>query len=314
MAQQSIPSVIFSCMHPRDFDAFCIMFNKIGWKVYIPSTKEPNYFGYGSLSVPSKGNYTAITYQEFLDIKPDVVLCLCWEQFFGATKISREAGSTLVVRAGNNNVPYNNSHSDFLISNDTHTYNCCNIKNKLFFYLPPDYDFYTKQVWQKNSSIVSSYIHHYSKYWKMSWGIYNNIRRNNTDIAFLCFGVSGDETYSPHLTHSEDIRRTLGISRCMLHIKELEGYGWSLLEAISCGIPVVALKEFVIGKTCESFLIEGKTATFTHKDATSFRKIFDNTDLLYEISETGPKFIRELINPEEQYEKIKKFFEEVVLA
>jgi hypothetical protein len=314
MAQQNIPSVIFSNMHPRDFDAFCIMFNRIGWKVYIPSAKEPNYFGYGSTTAPSKGDYTAITYQEFLDIKPNVVLCLCWEQIGGATKMARESGSTLVVRAGNNNLPYNHSHSNFLISNDTHTYNRCDIKNKLLFYLPPDYDFYTKQIWQQNSFIVSSYIHHYSRYWKNSWDIYDNIRRNNIDIAFLGFGVSGDDVYSPHLVYTEDIRRTLSISRCMLHIKELEGYGWSLLEAVSCGIPVIALKSFVVGKTCENFLIEGKTVVFLQDGVTDFRKAFNNTDLLYEISEAGPKFIREFINPDEQYEKIKKFFEEIVLS
>ena len=314
MSQQNTLSVIFSCMHPRDFDAFCIMFNKIGWKVYIPSTKEPNYFGYGTTCTPSKGNYTAITYQEFLDIKPDVILCLCWEQLRGATRIAKEAGSTLVVRAGNNNVPYNCSHSKFLISNDAHTYNNCNIQNKLFFYLPPDYDFYTKQIWQQNSFIVSSYIHHYSSYWPRSWNIYDSIRRSNTDIAFLGFGVSNDNIYSPHLVYTEDVRRTLSISRCMLHIKELEGYGWSLLEAISCGIPVIALKSFVVGKTCEDFLIEGKTVIFLQDGITDFRKAFNDTNLLYGISEIGPKFIREFVNPAEQYEKVKKFFEGVVLA
>lgn len=314
MIQQNMPSVIFSCMHPRDFDAFCVMFNKIGWKVYIPSLEEPNYFGYGSLSVPSKGNYTTITYQEFLDIKPNVVLCLCWEQLGGATKMARKSGSTLVVRAGNNSLPYNQSHSNFLISNDTHTYSRCDIRNKLFFYLPPDYDFYTKQIWQRNSFIVSSYIHHYSRYWKTSWNIYDKIRRGNIDIAFLNFGVSGDKIYNPHLVYSEDVRRTLSISRCVLHIKELEGYGWSLLESISCGIPIIAPKDFVVGKTCKNFLIESKTVIFINTDVASFRKAFNNVELLYEISEAAPKFIREFINPDEQYEKVKKFFEEVVLA
>ena len=309
-----MPSVIFSNMHPRDFDSFCMMFNGIGWEVYIPSAEEPNYFGYGATNTPSKGGYTAVTYQEFLDIKPDVVLCLCWEQLEGATKMAKESGSTLVVRAGNNNVPYNNNHSSFLISNDSHTYSRCDIKNKLLFYLPPDYDFYTKQVWQKNSFIVPSYIHFYSKYWKTSWQIYDNVRRNNTDIAFINFGISGDEVYSPQLVCTEDVRRTLGISRCLLHIKELEGYGWSLLEAISCGIPVIAPKSFVVGKTCENFLVEGKTVVFLYENLEEFRKAFENVDLLYEISETGPKFIREFINPDEQYRKVKKFFEEIVLA
>lgn len=309
-----MPSIIFSDMHDRDFDAFCVLFNAIGWKVYIPSDKEPNPFGYRFTTTPSRGNYTAITYKEFLDIKPDVVLCLCWEQLVGAMRMSQASGSTLVVRAGNNNVPYNNSHSKFLITNDTHTYNGCNIPNKLFFMLPPDYDFYSKQEWHQTSHIVTSYIHSYSKYWKASWQKYNNIRLANPDVAFINFGASGDETYNPNLVHPEDVRSMLGVSRCLLHVKELEGYGWSLLESIACGIPVIAPKPYVIGKTCESFLIENKTVVFLHKETGEFRKAFDNVDHLYVISEIAPQFIRNFINAEEQYSKIKKFFEEVVLA
>jgi hypothetical protein len=309
-----MPSVIFSNMHPRDFDAFCALFNGIGWKVYVPSDQEPNPFGYGATTHPTKGAHTMVKYQEFLDIKPTVVLCLCWEQLVGAMRMAQASGSILVVRAGNNAVPYNNSHSKFLITNDTYTYHRCNIPNKLFFMLPPDYEFYSKQEWYRTSHIVTTFIHFYSKYWQASWHKYSNIRLANPDIAFINFGVVDDGSYNPNLTNVEDIRRMLGVSRCLLHVKEREGYGWSLLEAIACGIPVIAPKPYVVGKTCESFLIEDKTVVFLHKETGEFRIAFDNVDHLYKISEIAPKFIRELINAEEQYSKVKKFFEEVVLA
>lgn len=307
-----MPSVIFSNMHPRDFDAFVALFNDIGWKVYIPSDKEPNYFGYGTTNYPTRGEATMLTSAEVLDIKPDVVLCLCWEQLQGSMKLAALTGSKLVVRAGNNNVPYNKSYSDYLLTNDTHTYNNCNIPNKLFFYLPPNYEFYSKQNWCSDSMIVTSYIHYYSKYWKQSWAKYDVVRRSNTDIAFLNFGAASDTTYNPSLLNPADVKRTLSISRCLLHIKELEGYGWSVLEAISCGIPVIAPKAYVVGKTYETFLIEDKSVIFL-KNTDDFRKAFDNTEQLYKISEEGPKFIREFINNNEHL-KVKKFLEEVVLS
>lgn len=309
----TIPSVIFSNMHPQDFDAFTTVFNKIGWKVYIPSDREPNYFGYGATTVPTKGDYTMITHQEFLDIKPDVVLCLCLDQLKTSAKLAAQTGSKFVVRAGNNNVPYNKSHSDFLITNDTYTYKNCDIPNKLFLYLPLDYDFYCKQAWQRDSTLVTSYIHYYSKYWQNSYHKYDVIRRANTDIAFINFGVSGTDECTPSLTNPVDVRRMLGVSRCVLHVKEKEGYGWSILEAISCGIPVIAPKVYVVGKTCESFLVEDKSVIFI-ENTSDFRKAFDNVDQLCKLSEIGPKFIRELINLEEQSSNMKKFFEEVVLA
>ena len=308
-----MPSIALSHMHPRDFDAFCVMFTTIGWKVYVPSDKEPNYFGYGLTVLPSRGEATFVTMEELVSAKPDVVLCSCWEQINGATSVARATNAKLVVRAGNNNVPYNKSHSNFLISNDTHTYNRCDIPNKLLFYLPPDYDFYHKLDRVTDSFIVPSYIHFYEKYWKESWRLYNLIRQNNQDIAFIPFGVSEDHR-TPHLIRPEDVRNTLGISRLLLHIKELEGYGWSLLEAISCGIPIVAAKAFTVGKTCENFLIEGKTVHFINKNISEFRQIFNDVESLNKISEEGPKFIRDFINEEEQYSNIKKFFEEVVLA
>jgi len=309
-----MPSVIMSNMHQRTFDAFCLLFNAINWKVYIPATNEPNPFGYGQTNTPMRGEYTHITYQEFLDIKPDVVLCSCWEQLRGSYTMAKRTESKFVVHAGNNNVPYNKTVSSFLTSNDTHTYNNCDIPNKLLFYLPPDYDFYYKQPWQKDSRVVTSFIHHYSKYWKESWTKYDSTRKLNPDITFINFGVSGDDSYGPNLTSPHDVRRMLGASRCLLHIKEQEGYGWSLLEAISSGIPVIAPKKYVVGKTCEMFLVEGKSVIFLHENIREFRTAFENVDLLNQIAETGPKFLREIISPSENYEKIRKFFEEVVLA
>jgi hypothetical protein len=309
-----MPSIIMSNMHQRTFDAFCLLFNAIGWKVFIPAPTEPNPFGYGQTNTPMRGEWQVVTYQEFLDIKPDVLLCSCWEQLPGAYKMAKQSGSKLVVHAGNNHVPYNKSHASFLTSNDTYTYQSCDIPNKVMFYLPPDYEFYHKQPWQSDSRIVTSYIHYYSKYWKASWSKYDNLRRLNPDIAFINFGAPGDEVYSPSITQPVDVRRTLGISRCLLHIKEQEGYGWSLLEAIATGIPVIAPKAYVVGKTCEMFLVEGKSVIFLQKDTNEFRKAFDNVELLQQIADTGSRFVRELISPEENYMKIKKFFEEVVLA
>lgn len=309
-----MPSVIMSNMHQRTFDAFCLLFNFIGWTVYIPSSSEPNPFGYGQTNTPFRGEWKVITYSEFLDIKPDVVLCSCWEQLPGAYRMAQQSGSKLVVHAGNNNVPYNKTHAQFLTSNDTYTYQRCDIPHKVFFYLPPDYDFYFPQPWQKDSYIVTSYIHYYSKYWKTSWSKYDNIRKLNPDIAFINFGLVDGDAYNPNLIQPVDVRRMLSVSRCVLHIKESEGYGWSLLEAISSGIPVIAPKGYVVGKTCEKFLIEGKSVIFLNKDTSEFRQAFDNVELLQTIANTGPNFIRNFINPEENYLIIKKFFEEVVLA
>ena len=312
-----MPSVIFSNMHPRVFDSFCVLFNSIGWKVYIPSLKGHNYFGYGSLTIPSIGNYQELTYDEFLQTKPDVVLCLCDAQLKYSIKLARRTRSKLVLRSGNNNVKYTKKHSSFLISNDIQTYEKSDVQHKLFFYLPPDYNLFTRQRWCADSNIVTSYIQCYNSQWQNCWNVYNRIRLQNTDLAFLNFGAEvKNYPYNPFLLNKQDIVRTLSISRCVLHLKEAEGYGWSLLESLSCGIPVVVSKQYVVGKTCEKFLIDKLSAIYLNdlNDVTEFRKVFEDTKLLQTVSEKSYKFIRNLIIPQEQYNKVKLFLENVVLV
>ena len=188
------------------------------------------------------------------------------------------------------------------------------VPNRLFFYLPIDYNFWTKQEWCSDSRIVSSFIHHYERFWKVSWSLYTKIRELNGDLAFVNYGVAPGFTYSPALFEVNDIKRVLGVSRCMLHVKELEGYGWSMLESISSGIPVIAVRDFIKGKTCEHFMKDGVTCRLISRNADEFSEVFNDVDTLRSISESGRNFLQNLINRDEQYSRIKHFFEEIVLC
>lgn len=299
-----MPSVLMCNMHPAAYNSFCRMFNHIGWKVYCP--KDENYFKYGSTS-QENNIQNRISYQEALDIKPDVVLCLCWQQLQSSKKLANKIGAKFVVRAGNNDQPFRKEHSAYLLSNDTITYHKSNIPNKLFFLLPPDYETFSKHNWISKSNICSTYIGFYERFFLDSFHFYEKIKTLNSNVSFLLFGQPYQILHTP-----QDVHRTLGISRCVLHIKELEGYGWSILESIISGIPIIVHGEFIRNKTCEKFLIENITC----KKITTpeqFQSVYLDTDSLRNITCKGRKYIQSLINMDEQSKKLRSFLEDVVL-
>lgn len=318
-------SVLLCNMHNNVFDSFCRMFKHLGIKVYCPKYGEENYFHYdGNSLAPSIVNDYAIEArrEELSGLDIDFVLCCCWEQLIGAKKLAEELKIPLVLRAGNNNVPYTSNHSKFLISNDIQTYESKRIPNSLFFYLVPNYDEMIPHMITTNSfqrsKIISTFIHYYESYWRGSYDIYDDIRKATPEYTFLEFGYSKEDVkkhkYIPVLGRKADIYNIMGISKALLHIKEMEGYGWTMLEAAAIGLPIIAHRDFVKGKTCETFLKEGVTALFLNKPThhADFVRYMNNEAALHDINYHGPRFIRQLINMERECEKLGKFLENVI--
>jgi hypothetical protein len=313
-----MPSIVIGNMHQEVFSSFLRLFKHIGFDVYCPKEGH-NFYGYGrGFKGPRDEGLIEVTEEECLDARPDIVLCSCWEQLPMATDLSRKMRRPLVVRAGNNRVPYNKSHSDYLISSDIQTYNESNIPKKLFLYMPLDYDeFKPVEHYRKSSMICPTFINHYAKFWRTSYSIYDSIRRapQNANVAFIHFGATTEEQpYSPYLCRPSDVRYMLYGSRAALHIKELEGYGWTLLEAIASGIPIISVRPFVAGKTCETFLKENETCLFIEGQAPvkEFNKLFFDVDALNRIALKGPSFIRDFISVEKEGAKLSEFLEQVL--
>jgi glycosyltransferase involved in cell wall biosynthesis len=314
-----MPSVIMCNMHDRVFESFCRLFEHIGVTVYCPKGGEENFFKYDGSSSSSAvvSRYAIpISKEECMDIKPDIVLCCCWEQVVASQKLAQELGSKFIVRAGNNNVPYMPRHSDFLISSDVQTHNRSQIKNKLFLYMPPNYDTWKKtDKWSHASKLITSYVHYYEKYWQTSYRLFNKVRNDNREFAFVNFGYQGSvKEYSPALGRAADVIAMREASLAVLHIKEREGYGWSLLESIAMGVPIIAYRPFCTDKTCYEFLKGGKTCLFIDEGDISggFLKSARDIDRLVQIHQEGADWIRDFINIEQEGAKLSQFLEMVL--
>ena len=306
--------VLMSNMHGKVFDSFCRIFDNLGVGVVCPVAGGGNYLVDKAGAVaPTPSNTIAEqrTIHELDDV--DVVLCCCWEQLKGASDVAKKLDVPLIVRAGNNNVPYRAIHSDFLISSDRETYERSDIPHKEFVLLPPDYDFYKPvENYSPSSGLITSLIHFYERYWTQSFRLYDKLRKARGDLAFVNFGTwDGNGEYMPVLANASDVRDILSMSRLMLHVKEKEGYGWSILEAIAMGIPVVVCRKYVLRKTCELFLKGHLSCLYLDMDNLigSFGNAVDNRDALYAIHENGPSFIRGLVTMEEARDKVGRILE-----
>lgn len=82
-------------------------------------------------------------------------------------------------------------------------------------------------------------------------------------------------------------------ARLVLYAPYLEPFGLVPLEAMSCGTPVVAVKEGGVRET----VIHGKTGLHTERDESLFAKatleLLSNDEKRYEMSKNGKKYVKE---------------------
>lgn len=104
------------------------------------------------------------------------------------------------------------------------------------------------------------------------------------------------------------------IQRCAasLHIKPEEGYGYSVIESLACGRPVIAPREYVQGRAMARWCIDGETALlFDSVDEArqSLSLFFDDADLRHKLQYSAANSIRRIVDNDEQAEILRGFIQ-----
>ena len=155
---------------------------------------------------------------------------------------------------------------------------------------------------------VNSYIHYYKKYWKNSYNIFKKMSEEFPNIKFVSNGFEEDKVLISPL----DVAEAMNSSLATAHIKEKEGYGHTVIESMSCGIPVIAPRALIRGKIMENWVTNDTAIIFDNIN--DFRDRF-NKYLLGDnvaMSKKAIEVINREINVEEQASKMKKFLEELI--
>jgi hypothetical protein len=317
--------VFLANMHPAFGDSFALMLERAGCEVYSPDQDfidnhidPPGHLRYGTenhrfgntlLLNGSSGKQ--ISFEEFTAIRFDIVFLLCLEQELAgwrANVMVHQPTSKLVHYSGNDSVPYQKP-VDYLIAADSTTTSICNPKLHLRMFPILPYDNYEYQGPRKHTEIlplVGSYIFKLEKYWPLSFQRFEFVRNF---CAKRGIQVINYESVGRGLA-----RDTMRESLLTLHFKGSEGYGYTVLESMALGIPVIIMRDLIASRTLSEFMTSDNS-WIIDKPEEALDIILDcnnDRELINKKGHEAATSLRRLLVEEDQVSQLKEFLLRVV--
>ncbi len=154
--------------------------------------------------------------------------------------------------------------------------------------------------------VLNSYIQSYRERYETAYGIYSeciNIVKERFGSAVTIANFSG-------LDHSSVVTE-MSKSSATLHIKDQEGFGWSVIESMSIGRPVLLHRGLSRHMSLENWSIEGQTAIY-FSDGDQLLSIvtwmINNPEALRALQARTAKRIREIYCHPKQEAMLLSFF------
>jgi len=314
--------------HNRLTEAFAILFcDLLGHDLYLLDDSWKDYVKYdfvfpphlrGHPEVLKNPRVHMISYQEFLDTDLiDLVIISCAENTMDClTNIWAVKGDKCKYATY-----YGNDYIEGLIAFDMISNHMAADKGSFeeakkrgihTVQINPLIDFKKfKFELPTNRSRIHTYIHNYQYAWTQSYEIFEAIKKVLPECDFKYYGLNGTDG---ELKTPDEVVKTIYKSGATSHIKIREGYGFSCIESLACGRPVIAYRPYVIDKRMAEWVRDPYCMLFssTNEAAIKVRGYLKDRDHAAKMSVQGAEVIRKMINPEIEAAKMKKFLEELV--
>jgi len=256
-------------------------------------------------------NILTLSKQEILDIKPEIIFLTCVEsqpEIFNELYPHLKNTSKLVAYSGND---YWDGAYDFSIIKN---YLCADFTGYLlslkyqlnYLYYKPEvnYDFFKYQG-VSDGNIFGSYINNYKTGFPHDYEFCFNFMNSIKEVQFQpC-----DKCTRPEML--ENLKNSIGT----IHIKHLEGYGYSVIESLATGRPVFLSRAYSENKSLKQWCLENKTALFFDTELDLKMKILyymESKELRYYMQEQSAKIVREIIDNQKEFEKLKNFIDNLI--
>jgi hypothetical protein len=266
-------------------------------------------------------NVEVIENYEIISDPPDVLFVNCLEVEQNIYSIwndlqKRKGLLPKVVHfSGNNGSHYSPEWVKNLIAVDAYTASYYDPSRTNIIFWIPWIDFKTIQFEGTNDELVlNSYIFHYYNSLTASSSIFTNIINNSSrDLGNVVFNSHPNTLPNqyPYLRHNE-VLSLMNKSCATIHIKETEGFGYTIIESIAKGRPVFLKRSFSLGSRLMNWCIEEKTAFF-FDDYDEFhyklQKYIVDKEYRHEVQKNCAATIRKLINNEKQARILENFLQ-----
>ncbi|MBN2189112.1 MAG: glycosyltransferase [Chitinispirillaceae bacterium] len=256
-------------------------------------------------------NVRPVSFEELCDAPPEIVLLSC---FHAEAGIIRNIWprllhkSRLVMYDGNNYSPGRRYDLvKYVVTSDCFTWKRnSREKQTLLFYPPCDY---RKFPWQgcSDSRRLGCYINSYAKVFPrdfaFSKGVQTSLDRKNVEVAFHDF------------VPREQVPSVMKESSGTMHIKPLEGYGFSIIESLASGRPVFLYEPYSLLKSYRNWCVAENTAVYFNSRDELLGKLgrfFSDDDYRHRMQENAARTVRSVIDFKEQSENLEKYFRNVL--
>jgi len=307
-------------MHAKIPDSFARAFATFGAELYLaghtfnPGNSDGPFIHYGRKWSQEEidkeiglSNVRAMEVEELLDNPPDIFMIMCAEQQADQIVLWERIKdkSKLVWYSGNDNTGniYRQDLCRNLLAADTSSYSMAvaSGKHTLNYYPWIDYE---KFAYTGVSDVLAfgTYINNYQKLFPNGYNVAQQAMNLLPQISWKV--VDG--------AHHSTIPSLLAETSATIHCKELEGYGYSILESLAAGRPVILFRPFSHNRSYRKWCLDFETALYLESASEFNRKVGKfviDAEFRHNLQESAARLVREIINNEEQSSALADFLE-----
>jgi len=307
--------ILWPDMHNTLTRCLGLAFRKLGHNLLLPDNTLQSSISYGRKWTPEEveseiklPNVRTISREELFTSQPDVLFISCFEVERDVLTLWSQLDQSktkLAYYNGNDNTGYQWDYvKNYLTADGSTKLIAREFTDHVVSYWPwVDYDMFSFTGPSFNP-VLRTYINNYENLFPNSYSIMETYRNHikNIDIEV----VDG----KPKKDTLDLMRSSMGT----MHIKELEGYGYAVLESMATGRPVFIYRPFAVGKTLMHFCSEGETC-FMFSTLLEYEEKLSqyvrNKDHCAEVQKTCSEQVRKLVDNNKQTDNLKIFLDKL---
>ncbi len=216
----------------------------------------------------------------------------------------------LIHYSGNNDTPYLRQFVKNLIATDAYTARNYDPKKINCITWIPWMDFAGHPFEGVSDEGASAYLPRHHPLFKNSVPLFSAFE-NQWKRDFPKSPIQeypGARNFIPH----EEMFSLINNSSALIHIKDIEGFGYTIIESLMKGRPVFLKRSYSLGSRLMNWCIEGKTAFF-FDDYAEFKQKLDkfltDAEFRHAMQRESARTIRRLINNEKQARILDQFLQ-----